>query len=47
MKREFRRRQRENQPSAACIDGAKAQDIAKEGSICFRIFAVTTGRVRR
>jgi hypothetical protein len=40
MKREFRRRQRENQPSVACIDGAKAQDIAEEGSICFGIFAV-------
>ena len=40
MKREFCRRQRENQPSAPCVDGVKVQDVAEECSIRFGIFGV-------
>ena len=40
MKGRLRRRHRKNQPALADIDRAKFENVAKEGAICFRIFAV-------
>jgi hypothetical protein len=40
MHRHFRRRQREDEPSVARVHGFKSQDIAEEGTISLRIFAV-------
>jgi len=40
MNRNFRRRQRENQPSVASVYGRKSQDLAEKGAISCRILAV-------
>jgi hypothetical protein len=40
MHRQFRRRQREYEPSAAIIDKAKPENVAKEYAICFWVSAV-------
>jgi hypothetical protein len=36
----FGGRKREDQPTLAGIDGAKSEDVAKEGAICLRLVAV-------
>src|SRR5271157_233283 len=40
VNRNFRGRQREDQPTLTNIDRAKPQDVAKKSSICIRILAV-------
>jgi hypothetical protein len=36
----FCRRQREDQPSMACVHGRKSEDVPQEGAVSSRIFAI-------
>lgn len=40
MNAEFGRRQREDQPAFACVDGGKSEHVAKKSAIRFRIATV-------